>query len=54
MYEGEWSNNKRHGKGVYKYPDGNTYEGDWEHGKKQGEGALDRMAIAMREVGRMV
>lgn len=28
-YMGEWSNDKAHGKGVYKSVDGARYEGDW-------------------------
>ncbi|CAF4191791.1 unnamed protein product, partial [Adineta steineri] len=28
-YEGEWKNQKRHGKGTFYYANGNTYTGDW-------------------------
>ena len=55
IYEGEWINDKRQGKGVYKYPNGNTYEGDWETERsKEKESLSTLMAIAMREVGRIV
>ncbi len=29
VYEGEWKANKRHGKGMLKFPNGATYEGDF-------------------------
>jgi hypothetical protein len=29
MYEGEWKNDKKHGKGKYGWADGANYEGDF-------------------------
>ncbi len=37
-YEGEWKDNKRHGKGTYTFLDGAKYEGEWKDGKGHGEG----------------
>ena len=28
-YQGNFLNNKKHGKGVYKLTDGTSFEGDW-------------------------
>ena len=33
-YEGEWRNDKKEGKGIYYYKDGNIYEGDYRNDKK--------------------
>jgi hypothetical protein len=32
------NNNKKHGKGIYTFPDGSKYDGDWEDNKKHGKG----------------
>ncbi|TGZ74535.1 hypothetical protein CRM22_000882 [Opisthorchis felineus] len=41
QYRGEWKNNKRHGRGTYKWSKtGVLYEGDWEDGKRSGYGVL--------------
>ena len=37
-YEGEWKNNKRHGKGKMINSDGKIYEGDFKENKKDGFG----------------
>uniref|UniRef100_A0A7S3YDZ5 MORN repeat-containing protein 5 n=1 Tax=Lotharella globosa TaxID=91324 RepID=A0A7S3YDZ5_9EUKA len=37
-YEGEWKANKKHGKGVFKYPNGDKYEGQWRNDQKTGQG----------------
>lgn len=29
-YEGQWKNNAKHGRGVYRYVSGDVYEGDYE------------------------
>jgi hypothetical protein len=34
LYEGEWLNDKQHGKGKEVWPDGTVYEGNFEDGKK--------------------
>jgi len=33
VYEGDWFNDKAHGKGKYTHLDGATYEGDWYEDK---------------------
>lgn len=39
VYEGERNAfNRFHGKGTYKYTNGNVYEGDWVDGRKNGQG----------------
>ena len=30
VYEGEWKDGKRHGRGTEKYADGNVYEGEYK------------------------
>ncbi len=39
-YEGDWSKDKKHGRGCGKYvwANGDTYEGDWSEGKRHGRG----------------
>ncbi|KAL6762997.1 hypothetical protein V8C86DRAFT_2505292 [Haematococcus lacustris] len=39
-YQGEWSDNKRHGKGTVVYKNGDKYEGDWANGLRHGLGTL--------------
>jgi len=39
-YDGEYESNKKHGKGVMKYPDGGTYEGHWKEGMREGHGTF--------------
>ena len=38
VYEGEWYNNQRCGKGILSLANGNRYEGMWERDMKNGEG----------------
>jgi len=41
MYDGEWKENKMHGKGVLSYACGKTaYDGDWFEDKFEGFGVL--------------
>ena len=40
IYEGEWSNGLRHGRGICLYPDLVMYEGNWVFGKPSGFGLL--------------
>ena len=35
---GYFQNSRRHGEGVFTYPNGDTYSGNWKWGKKQGRG----------------
>ena len=37
-YEGDFSDNKRHGRGTMTYQDGSKYEGDWIDNKREGQG----------------
>ena len=37
-YQGEYLNNKKHGVGLYRWPDGTTYEGEWDNNKMNGYG----------------
>ncbi|CAK64142.1 unnamed protein product (macronuclear) [Paramecium tetraurelia] len=39
-YQGEVMNDKRHGKGTYKFASGNRYEGQWKNHQKHGKGKL--------------
>jgi hypothetical protein len=38
IYEGEWKDNLRHGKGKYTWANGDVYEGDFLEGKRSGYG----------------
>lgn len=40
IYEGEWYNGHRHGRGIVLYADGLMYEGMWYKGKEHGKGDL--------------
>lgn len=42
-YEGEWKANKREGKGVYKYHDGDVYDNEWVQDKREGKGKMTFM-----------
>jgi len=37
-YQGEWHQNLKQGKGVFKYQNGDVYEGSWSKGMKHGAG----------------
>ena len=37
-YFGQFRNDKREGKGIYYYNNGDRYEGDWRNGKREGQG----------------
>ena len=37
-YDGDWKDNKRHGKGTFTWADGSKYVGEWKNGLKQGKG----------------
>nr|CAB3263907.1 MORN repeat-containing protein 3-like [Phallusia mammillata] len=40
-FTGEWLDNKKHGKGTYKWKStGGIYDGDWKNGKRNGFGTL--------------
>ena len=40
IYEGEWLNDKKDGKGVQLYGDGSRYDGFWKDGEYHGHGRL--------------
>jgi hypothetical protein len=40
VYEGEWMNGKRNGKGTYTSDNGDVLEGEWKDDKKHGKGKL--------------
>jgi len=37
-YDGDWKDNKRHGKGTITWADGSKYVGEWKNGWKHGKG----------------
>ena len=39
-YTGQFQNGKKHGNGIYKYPDGVIYDGEWKEGIREGDGVL--------------
>ena len=43
VYEGKWSWNKPHGRGVFRYANGDVYEGEFFKGKKHGRGVLNTL-----------
>ena len=48
-YEGEFRNDKRHGKGIYVDSDGSSYEGDFFDDKRSWERCFDRFGrLALR------
>jgi len=40
VYEGEYCNDVRHGRGVFRHTDGTVYEGEWSNGKMEGRGVM--------------
>ena len=40
VYEGQWVNNQRSGKGHYIWANGDDYEGEWKNNMADGEGTL--------------
>ncbi|THD18892.1 MORN repeat-containing protein 3 [Fasciola hepatica] len=50
-YRGEWKDNKRHGRGIYKWKKANVlYEGDWENDMRCGSGVLSVMCDNGKQV----
>ena len=39
-YEGEWTNDRMHGEGIYKFSNGNVYSGQWKDDRMHGTGTL--------------
>ena len=40
IYDGEWKDDKQHGKGTFKWPHGDMYEGEWKNDKAHGKGTF--------------
>jgi hypothetical protein len=40
IYDGEWKENKKNGKGFYDYLNGTTYYGEYKENLREGEGKL--------------
>lgn len=41
VYDGEWKENRMHGRGVLYYANGEpAYDGEWQNDKFQGQGVL--------------
>ncbi len=38
LYEGDWNEDKKHGKALELYPNGSKYEGCFNNGKRDGKG----------------
>ena len=51
MYDGQWQNGRKHGKGSYTWRDGEKYEGQWKGDQRNGEGNVTRVD-GTREKGR--
>ena len=41
VYEGEWHQDKRSGRGKYTFSSGQYYEGQWKNDKKNGHGVFN-------------
>lgn len=53
-YEGEYHQNKKHGKGNYIYSDGSLFEGAWKNGQQHGLGFLTDGSTGQRRKGEWV
>jgi hypothetical protein len=45
---GQWENGRRHGEGIFTYPNKDVYSGWWAFGKKQGKGTYVFADTGMR------
>ena len=50
-YNGYWENGRRHGEGVFTYPNGDTYSGWWRFGNKEGTGSYYFKSTGMTMFG---
>jgi radial spoke head protein 1 len=50
-YQGYWENGRRHGEGVFTYPNGDVYSGWWRFGEKEGTGTYLSKVTAMKMFG---
>ena len=39
-YNGNWKNDKKNGKGTYRWAMGNKYDGEWKEDNEHGNGTL--------------
>ena len=40
VYDGDWRDNRRHGRGIRRWPNGEEYSGEWVDGERHGKGTL--------------
>ena len=40
VYDGDWKDNQRDGRGTYKWNVGDSYEGEWKNNQFNGQGTL--------------
>ena len=40
VYDGEWKDNKKNGRGTLRYSDGDVYDGEFKDGLKHGRGTF--------------
>jgi hypothetical protein len=50
VYEGEWKDNKKNGRGKETRPNGQVYEGEYKESKRRGQGTVTN-ADGRREIG---
>lgn len=50
-YYGYWENGKKHGEGLFTYPNADTYSGWWKYGKREGKGTYTFVDTEMKLVG---
>ena len=50
-YHGYWENGRRHGEGVFTYPNGDAYSGWWRFGNKEGAGTYLFKETGMKMTG---
>merc|ERR1719454_277177 len=50
-YQGYWENGRRHGEGVFTYPNGDVYSGWWKFGEKEGTGTYKSKTSGMKMQG---
>ena len=50
-YTGDFKDGKRHGRGKFIYPNGDTYEGEWKNDVREGEGIFTYKSDSYTYVG---
>jgi len=51
-YRGEWLDNRPHGRGTYRYANGEYFVGDFKLGRRHGVGVMYRADSRVKESGR--